>query len=132
MMGQAGSLPPAMNTVLVVDDEPMVRMLVVETLEEQGYRTFEAEDVPSALMVLNSSQPINLLVTDVTLPGQNGRQLADAAKQIRPGLKVLFMTGYAHNIEVGNGSAMAEGMEIITKPFSLDGLAKKIQSMMAD
>ncbi|WBO59475.1 MULTISPECIES: response regulator [Acidocella] len=115
-----------------MDDEPMVRMLVVETLEEQGYRTFEAEDVPSALMVLNSSQPINLLVTDVTLPGQNGRQLADAAKQIRPGLKVLFMTGYAHNIEVGNGSAMAEGMEIITKPFSLDGLAKKIQSMMAD
>mgnify|MGYP002721058900 FL=1 len=60
MMGQVGSLPPAMNTVLVVDDEPMVRMLVVETLEEQGYRTFEAEDVPSALEVLNSPQPLSL------------------------------------------------------------------------
>ncbi len=119
------------EAILVVDDEPMVRMLVMETLEEQGYAAIEAADAPSAIDILKSPGRIDLLVTDVTLPGQNGRQLADAAKLLRPDLKVLFMTGYAHNIEVGNGSAMAGGMEIITKPFSLDGLVKKIRAMMA-
>ena len=119
------------EAILVVDDEPTVRMLVMETLEEQGYAAIEAADAPSAIDILKSPGRIDLLVTDVTLPGQNGRQLADAAKLLRPDLKVLFMTGYAHNIEVGNGSAMAGGMEIITKPFSLDGLVKKIRAMMA-
>jgi CheY-like chemotaxis protein len=117
------------EAVLVVDDEPAVRMLVMETLEEQGYIAIEAADAIAAIEILKSPGRIDLMVTDVTLPGQNGKQLADAAKLLRPGLKVLFMTGYAHNIGVGNGGA--GGMEIITKPFSLDGLAKKVRAMIA-
>ncbi len=131
-MGELWAPKAIGETVLVVDDEPTVRMLVLETLEEQGYTAIEAADASSAIEILKAPGQIDLLVTDVTLPGQNGRQLADAAKLLRPALKVLFMTGYAHNIEVGNGSAMAAGMEIITKPFSLDGLAKKIRTMMAE
>lgn len=125
-MGEFWASGEAGESVLVVDDEPTVRMLVVETLEEQGYTAMEAADALSAIEILKSPERIDLLVTDVTLPGQNGRQLADAAKQIRPELKVLFMTGYAHNVEVGNGGPA----EIITKPFSLDRLAKKIRAMM--
>lgn len=131
MMGELWAPKAGGRTVLVVDDEPTVRMLVMETLEEQGFIAFEAGDAVAALDILKSPAQIDLLVTDVTLPGQNGRELADAAKRLRPDLKVLFMTGYSHNVEVGNGSAMAGGMEIITKPFSLDLLAKKILAMMA-
>ena len=130
-MGELWAPKAVGETVLVVDDEPTVRMLVMETLEERGYTAFEAGDAFSAIEILKMQGRIDLLVTDVTLPGQNGRQLADAAKLLRPGLKVLFMTGYAHNVDVGNGSAMAAGMEIITKPFTLDGLAKKIEDMIA-
>lgn len=119
------------RTVLIVDDEPTVRMLVLEILEEQGFAVIEAGDAAAAVEILKSARRVDLLVTDIALPGQNGRELADAAKCLRPGLKVLFMTGYAYNIEVGNGSAMAGGMEIITKPFSLDRLAKKVQAMIA-
>ena len=130
-MGELWAPDSMGEAVLVVDDEPTVRMLVMETLEEQGYTAIGAVDGPSAIEILKSPGRIDLLVTDVTLPGQNGRQLADAAKLLRPELKVLFMTGYAHNVEIGNGNAMAVGMEIITKPFSLDRLAQKIRSMMA-
>jgi DNA-binding response OmpR family regulator len=72
---------------------------------------------------------IDLLITDVGLPGLNGRQLADAARVTRPGLRVLFVTGYAHNAAIGGGEALAAGMEIVTKPFSLDGLAARIRGM---
>jgi PAS domain S-box-containing protein len=120
------------ETVLVVDDEPTVRMLVTETLEELGYTAVEAVDAQTGLAVLQSQQRVDLLITDVGLPGLNGRQLADAARVMRPDLKVLFMTGYAHNAAVGQGSALEHGMEIITKPFALEALAKKIREMIEE
>ncbi len=118
------------ETVLVVDDEATVRMLVVETLDELGYAAIEAADGQAGLTILQSKARVDLLVTDVGLPGLNGRQLADAARVLRPQLRVLFMTGYAHNAAVGNGTKLDFGMEIITKPFSLDALAKKIRDMI--
>jgi signal transduction histidine kinase/ActR/RegA family two-component response regulator len=118
------------ETVLVVDDEPTVRMLVMETLEDLGYDAIEANDGSAGLAVLQSEARVDLLVTDVGLPGLNGRQLAEAARVTRPGLKVLFMTGYAHNAAIGQGTALDPGMEIMTKPFALDDLAKKIRDMI--
>jgi PAS domain S-box-containing protein len=113
--------------VLVVDDEPIVRMLIVDVLEEGGYGAVEAADGPAALKILQSDLRIDLLVTDVGLPGgMNGRQVADAARALRPGLKVLFVTGYAENAVVGDGR-LEEGMEVITKPFATAALAQKIR-----
>ncbi|RVT90557.1 response regulator [Sphingomonas crocodyli] len=118
------------ETVLVVDDETTVRMLIVEILAEAGYRALEADDGPSALKILTSQTRIDLLITDVGLPGgMNGRQVADAARSHRPELKVLFVTGYAENAAVGNGLLPA-GMEVITKPFVMADLAAKISDMI--
>jgi CheY-like chemotaxis protein len=118
------------ETVLVIDDEATVRMLVVEVLEEAGYRAREAEDGPSALKILQSDARIDLLITDVGLPGGlNGRQVADAARRSRPELKVLFITGYAENAAVGNGHLEA-GMSVVTKPFALADLASRISEMI--
>ena len=118
------------ETVLVIDDEPTVRMLIVEVLEEAGYVAVEAEDGPSGLKILQSDARIDLLVTDVGLPGgMNGRQVADAARLTRPDLKVLFVTGFAENAAVGNGHLDA-GMEVITKPFVMTELANKITDMV--
>ncbi len=118
------------ETVLVVDDEATVRMLVMETLDELGYAAIEAADGQAGLSILQSHARVDLLVTDVGLPGLNGRQLADAARVLRPQLPVLFLTGYAHNAAVGNGTKLDLGMEIITKPFYLDALAKKIRDII--
>ena len=120
------------ETVLVVDDEAAVRMLVSETLEELGYAAIEAAESKAALRVLESDVRIDLLITDVGLPGLNGRQVADAARVVRPQLKVLFMTGYAHNAAIGNSNALEVGMKIITKPFALDALAKTIREMIEE
>jgi len=117
------------STVLVVDDESVVRLLVREVLQDMGFTVIEAADGPSGLSLLQSAQRVDLLVTDVGLPGLNGRQLADAARVVRPGLKVLFITGYAANAAIGKG-VLAPGMEIMTKPFSLDALAAKIHAMV--
>ena len=118
------------RTVLVIDDEPMVRMLIVEVLDEAGFRALEAEDGPSGLHLLEQHPDVALLVTDVGLPGgMNGRQVADAARLARPDLKVLFVTGYAENAAVGNG-LLDPGMEIITKPFVMTELAAKISEMI--
>jgi PAS domain S-box-containing protein len=118
------------ETVLVIDDEPTVRMLIVEVLEEAGYRPLEAEDGPSGLKILESGSRIDLLITDVGLPGgMNGRQVADAARRTRPDLKVLFVTGFAENAAVGNGH-LEPGMEVITKPFVMAELASKITEMI--
>lgn len=122
---------PGTGTVVVVDDEPSVRSLVTEVLDELGYRALEAADGASGLALLQSHAAIDLLITDVGLPGgMNGRQLADAARASRPALKVLFITGYAENAVVGNGH-LDPGMEIMTKPFTLDGLARRVQQMVA-
>jgi PAS domain S-box-containing protein len=118
------------ETVLVIDDEPGVRMLIVDVLEEGGYTPIEANDGPAGLTVLQSQTRVDLLITDVGLPGgMNGRQVADAARVLRPDLKVLFITGYAENAVVGGGY-LDPGMEIITKPFAIDALAEKIREMV--
>jgi CheY-like chemotaxis protein len=118
------------ETVLVVDDEPTVRMLVTDVLEELGYATIEAGDSVEGLKVLRSEARIDLLVTDVGLPGgMNGRQMADAARQTRPDLKVLFITGYAENAVLGHGQ-LGPGMHVVTKPFNLDALTARIRELI--
>jgi CheY-like chemotaxis protein len=118
------------ETVLIVDDEPTVRMLVTEVLEDLGYTAIEAADGPAGLKVLQSDVRLDLLVTDVGLPGgMNGRQVADAGRVLRPDLKVLFITGYAENAAVGNGH-LEPGMQVITKPFVMEVLAARIKEMI--
>ncbi|MBP0492522.1 PAS domain S-box protein [Roseomonas indoligenes] len=118
------------ETVLVVDDEATVRMLVAEVLEEFGYAAVEAADGFSGLKVLQSDLRIDLLITDVGLPGgMNGRQLADAARALRPALKVLFITGYAENAALGNGR-LEPGMHVLTKPFAMEALATRIREVI--
>ncbi|MGC1330500.1 response regulator, partial [Pseudomonas sp.] len=117
------------ESVMVVEDDPAVRMLVLNVLDELGYHAHPAADAKTALPVLESSLRIDLLVTDVGLPGLNGRQLAEIARQHRPGLKVLFMTGYAEKAAERH-TFLAEGMDMVTKPFSVDLLANKIREMI--
>jgi PAS domain S-box-containing protein len=120
------------RTVLVVDDEATIRMLVSEGLTELGYDFLEAEDGRAGLATLNSDRPIDLLVTDVGLPGgMNGRQLADAARVGRPGLKVLFITGYAET-SVLSGGDLDPGMHILTKPFELKSLVRRVEAILGD
>ncbi|GJD55733.1 PAS domain S-box protein [Methylobacterium dankookense] len=119
------------ETVLIVDDEPSIRMLVTEVLEDLGYTAIEAADAAAGLKVLQSDVRIDLLVTDVGLPGgMNGRQMADAARVGRPDLKVLFITGYAENAAVGNGH-LEPGMAVLTKPFVMEALASRIKDLIA-
>jgi signal transduction histidine kinase len=116
--------------VLVVDDEPTVRMLVSEVLQELGYTAIEVADGSTGLQVLRSDQRIDLLITDVGLPGGiNGRQVADGAREVRPDLKVLFITGYAENAVVGNGH-LEPGMQVLAKPFPMEALATRIRDLM--
>ncbi len=124
--------PPTASgeTVMVVEDDPAVRMLVLDLLKELGYRGYEAQDATSALPLLESDSRIDLLVTDVGLPGMNGRQLAEIARQHRPGLKVLFMTGYAQKAAERQGF-LEDGMDMVAKPFALELLASKIRTMLS-
>ncbi|WP_419735606.1 PAS domain S-box protein [Pseudomonas sp. COR18] len=118
------------ETVLVVDDEPQVRMLEVDLLEERGYKVLEASDGATGLKILQSPIRIDLLVSDVGLPGgMNGRQLAELARQTRPGLKVLFVTGYAEHSVIGDGN-LAPGMHVMTKPFALEDLANRVREVI--
>jgi PAS domain S-box-containing protein len=127
----APGAPRSGETVLVVDDEPTVRMLVMEVLQDAGYVAIEASDGAKGLKILESKRPIHLLITDVGLPGgMNGRQLADAARVRRPDLKVLFITGYAENAAIGNGH-LEQGMSILTKPFTIDSLTRRFQELIA-
>jgi PAS domain S-box-containing protein len=120
----------ANEVVLIVEDEAVVRLLVAETLNDLGYKALETADSAAALRILQSPQRVDLLVSDIGLPGLNGRQLADAARVTRPGLKVLFVTGYA---EDAAGNAFLEpGMEIVIKPFTMEALASKIREMIED
>jgi PAS domain S-box-containing protein len=122
----------ASETVLIIDDEPTLRMLVGESLRELGYATLEAEDGPSGLQVVQSGARIDLLITDVGLPGGlNGRQVADGARAHRPSLKVLFITGYADKAAVGS-ALLSQGMQVMTKPFTLNALATKVRSMLTE
>jgi PAS domain S-box-containing protein len=118
------------ETVLVVEDEPVVRGVILEMLGEQGYRTLEAVDGPAGLRLLRGDARVDLLLTDVGLPGMNGRQLADQAREMRPGLKVLFITGYAESAAIADGF-LQPGMEMITKPFDLGNLSRRVRTMVS-
>ena len=122
--------PGAGEIVLIIDDEAPIRMLVADVLTEHGYAVLEAVDGPSGLKVLQGDNRIDLLITDVGLPGGlNGRQVADAARTSRPDLKVLFITGFAENSIIGNGH-LDSGMSVITKPFPMDALAIKVRELI--
>jgi PAS domain S-box-containing protein len=119
------------ETVLVVEDEPTIRLLVTDVLEDLGYIAIEAADSPGGLRVLQSNARIDLLISDVGLPGGlNGRQMAEAGRVTRPGLKVLFITGYAENALLNQGQ-LDVGMSVLTKPFAVDALAAKIEQLLA-
>ncbi|MFE8646685.1 PAS domain S-box protein [Sphingomonas sp. NCPPB 2930] len=116
------------ETVLVVDDESAVRMLILDVLQDQGYTVLAAADGDGAMSILRSEVPVDLLVTDVGLPGgMNGRQIADAARVDRPGLPVLFVTGYAEGAMSGE---MPAGMHLLAKPFSMDLLSARVRALI--
>ena len=118
------------EAVLVIDDEPTVRTLMVEVLQEAGYFVMQAHDGPSGLKILLSDARVDLLITDVGLPGGvNGRQVADAARLTRPALKILFVTGYAENAAIGNG-LLEPGMQVITKPFTMTDFGAKASELL--
>jgi signal transduction histidine kinase/CheY-like chemotaxis protein len=129
------SAPPARvrgqgEYVLVVEDEAIVRNIVVDVLRQLGYRVLEAEDAETGLAILRGATAIDLLVSDIGLPGMDGRQLADAARALRPQLRVLLMSGYASGA-VSAGGFLGPGMALVTKPFTIDVLATRIGQMMA-
>ncbi len=118
------------QTVLIIDDEPSVRMLVCDALSDLGYQCLEAGDGPAGLRILESKVRIDLLVTDVGLPGGlNGRQVADAARTLRPDLRILFVTGYAENAVLNHGH-IEHGMEVLTKPFAVDELRRRVATLL--
>ncbi len=117
------------ETILLVEDDPAVRALVSQVLSELGYAYVEAGDAAGAIPILESGQRIDLMISDVGLPGMNGRQLADIGRQLRSDLKVLFITGYAENASARSGF-LEEGMQMITKPFAFDQLTAKVREMI--
>jgi PAS domain S-box-containing protein len=117
------------ETVLLVEDEPSVRLLLAEVLRELGYASIEAADAEAALPLIASDRRLDLLITDVGLPGISGRKLADLARGHRPALKVLFVTGYAEHA-AKRADFLAPGMEMVTKPFSLEDVALTIRGMI--
>jgi signal transduction histidine kinase len=117
------------EVVLIVEDDPAVRALVSQVLSELGYGFVEAGAADSAVPILESEQRIDLMISDVGLPGMNGRQLAEIGRQLRPELKVLFITGYAEHAAVRAGF-LDTGMQMITKPFAFDQLTAKVREMI--
>ncbi len=118
------------QVVLVVDDEDMVRELIAESLADSGYTPLQAADGLAALKLLQSNARIDLLMTDVGLPGgMNGRQVAEAARAVRPALQVLFITGYADFSAIG-GRVPDAGMHILSKPFELSELTEKVSLLL--
>jgi CheY-like chemotaxis protein len=115
--------------VLVVEDEAVVRDMIVEVFSDLGYRTIEAQDGNVGLTLLDTLERIDILITDVGLPGLNGRQLADHARMKRPDLPVVFMTGYAETLANSCGS-IGKGMEMVTKPFTMDVLVRRVRAML--
>ncbi len=121
--------PPTGETILLVEDEAAVRLVVATALTELGYRMVEAHDAPTALALLERSPGIDLLITDIGLPGMNGRQLAERAQARRPDLKVLFMSGYAEKVAAG-AELWSETTDLITKPFVVDSFAAKVRDIL--
>jgi len=125
------ALAEAGEVVLVVEDEPLVRGLIVDELTDLGYTPLEAEDGLAGLQMLQTSRKIDLLITDIGLPGLNGREMVEAGRISRPDLKVLFMTGYAENATLASGF-LEHGMAMVTKPFAIDALASKVRAMIEE
>lgn len=119
---------PGGRTVLVVEDEAFVRLLVVQTLEEAGYAVRQAAEAMAAMDALRADHAISLMVTDVGLPGLDGRRLAEQARQHRPDMKVLLMTGYAEHAQAHKG--LPAGMSLINKPFDLNELMAKAEALL--
>ena len=129
MHRRAKSATGAGETVLVIEDDSAVRLIISDVLRDLGYACIEASDGQAALPMLTSNTPLDLLITDVGLPGLNGRQVAEIARRHRPDLKILFVTGYAEHA-TGHAPFLEPGMEMVTKPFALDALALKIREMI--
>jgi CheY-like chemotaxis protein len=115
--------------ILAVEDNHEVRAYSVMILHELGYEVLEAADAEHALDILRSDARVDLLFTDVVLPGQSGRALVDAALELRPGLKVLYTTGYSRNAIVHHGRLDA-GVELISKPFTYEQLAGRVRDVL--
>ena len=126
---QIHPVPGGLGSILVVEDELLVSMVMVETLEEHGYTVHEAAEGQEALRILESSTTVDLLVTDVGLPGINGHQLAEIARTLRPGLKVLFLTGYVHDKPAKDGTP-GYGGDLIGKPVAMDVLLAKVKALI--
>ena len=117
------------ETILVVEDDATVRLVLSDVLEELGYNVVLASDARPAIPILQSDCQIDLMVCDVVLPHINGRKLAEIARAARPGLKILFVTGYAERA-MFRGEFLEPGMEMLTKPFALDALGAKVRAMI--
>jgi DNA-binding response OmpR family regulator len=115
--------------VLVVEDEPAVRQFSVDALTELGYRVLEADSAAAAMRHLSVRPDIALLFTDVVMPDVNGAKLANEVRLRRPGIKVLFTTGYARNAVVHNG-VLDAGVQMIGKPFTIEELAAKVREVL--
>jgi hypothetical protein len=126
-------LEPAAQTratarILVVDDEETFRMVVSETLQDLGFTTIQAADGSTALGILQSDHDIDLLVTDIGLPGMDGQQLASAARRARPDLPIVFITGYASEAVADDGLTLDASMTLLNKPFTLPALEQAVQT----
>ena len=120
------TMPATPSTILVVEDDAIVRMLIVDVLEELEFKVLEADGSETAIPLLaDISSAIDLLMTDVGLPGMNGRELAEKARELRPLLPILFASGYAENLELGHN------MQVIGKPFSIDQLRDKVKNILS-
>jgi len=120
----------AQETVLVVEDDEDVRTTSVESLRKLGYRVLQADDGPSALRLLQQPGTVEVLLTDVVLPGgMSGAQVAAQARTLRPDLRVLFTTGYAGNAIVHHGR-LGSGVHLLTKPFSFSDLTRKVRDVL--
>jgi hypothetical protein len=117
------------GSVLLVEDESVVRMLVGDYLREAGYTVTEADSASTALPILEGDRPIDLLLTDVGLPGMSGKDLAREARRLRPDLHILFATGYADGV-AKRGDLVGERMDLVAKPFDLDELAERIRLLI--
>jgi DNA-binding response OmpR family regulator len=117
------------KSILVIEDEIMVQMLVVDVLKDLGFATLEAKDAKTALPILQGNQPLDLMITDIGLPGMNGWDLAKLARENRPALKILYLTGYEG---AENGDVGADGLEdVMIKPFDMGEFEAKVAAMLA-
>jgi CheY-like chemotaxis protein len=115
--------------VLVVDDEAPVRELASRILEGQGYRVLSAPDAAAALRIVAADPEVALLITDVVLPGTGGRELADRATELRPGLRVLFMSGYTEDV-ILQRRLLADDVVLLRKPFTAEKLARRTREAL--